>query len=33
MALDELSEAHSVDFVISVTFDKPPKFMKKYIDK
>ena len=33
MALDELSEAHNVDFVISVTFEKPPKFMKKYIDK
>lgn len=28
---DALSEKHNVDFVISVTYDQPPKFIKKYL--
>ena len=31
IALDEISEAHRVDLVISFTCDKAPKFMKKYL--
>lgn len=33
IALDEISETHRVDFVISFTCDKAPKFMKKYLSK
>ena len=31
LALDGISETHRVDFVISFTCDKVPKFMKKYL--
>lgn len=33
IALDDISEKFRVDFVISFTCDKAPKFMKKYISK
>lgn len=31
LALDDTAEHHRVDFTVSVTCDKPPKFLKKYL--
>lgn len=33
IVLDDVSESYRVDFVITFTCDKPPKFMKKYLSK
>ena len=31
IGLEDLSENHDVDICVSVTCDKPPKFLKKYL--